>query len=40
MSARCAIKVDLMKAYDSVDWDFVFDVMHVMTFPRTITNGE
>lgn len=30
---RCAIKIDLMKAFDSVDWDFLFDVMHAMAFP-------
>lgn len=30
---RCAIKIDLMKAYDSVDWPFLFDVMRVMNFP-------
>lgn len=31
--ARCAIKIDLMKAYDSVDWDFLFEVMSAMDFP-------
>lgn len=31
--ARCAIKIDLMKAYDLVDWDFMFDVMCAMDFP-------
>ncbi|XP_058222932.1 uncharacterized protein LOC131332652 [Rhododendron vialii] len=30
---RCAIKIDLMKAYDSVDWDFLFEVMVALNFP-------
>lgn len=30
---RCAIKLDLMKAYDSEDWHFLFDTMLVMGFP-------
>lgn len=30
---RCAIKMDLMKAYDSVDWGFLLDMMRVMDFP-------
>lgn len=31
---RCAIKMDLMKAYDSVDWAFLFDIMAIMEFPK------
>lgn len=30
---RCALKLDLMKAYDSMDWQFLFDTMGVMRFP-------
>ncbi|XP_058216931.1 uncharacterized protein LOC131327817 [Rhododendron vialii] len=30
---RCAIKIDLMKAYDLVDWEFLFEVMAAMEFP-------
>lgn len=29
---RCALKLDLMKAYDSVSWDFLFEVITVMSF--------
>ncbi|XP_058216995.1 uncharacterized protein LOC131327886 [Rhododendron vialii] len=32
-SPRCAIKVGIMKAYDSVDWDFLLDTMKAMEFP-------
>lgn len=32
-SPRCAIKLDLMKAYDSVDWAFLFDIITIMEFP-------
>lgn len=30
---RWALKIDLMKAYDSVKWDFVLRVMEFMGFP-------
>lgn len=30
---RCAIKMDLMKAYDSVEWSFVLDMLRVLEFP-------
>lgn len=29
---RCAFKIDLMKAFDSVDWDFLLDTMEDMGF--------
>ena len=34
--ARCAMKVDMMKAYDSVRWDFVDAMLIKMGFPRTV----
>lgn len=30
---RCALKVDLMKAYDTVRWNFLTPVIEVMGFP-------
>lgn len=32
-SPRCSIKMDFMKAYDSVEWGFVLDMMRVLDFP-------
>ncbi|KAJ6907746.1 hypothetical protein NC651_018243 [Populus alba x Populus x berolinensis] len=36
--ACCALKVDLMKAYDSVRWDFVDATLIKMGFPRTVVD--
>lgn len=30
----CAIKVDLMKAYDTIGWDYLFEVLKPMKFPN------
>ncbi|XP_011074604.1 uncharacterized protein LOC105159291 [Sesamum indicum] len=32
---RCAFKVDIRKAYDTVDWDFLIVVMEMFGFPIT-----
>ncbi|CAN0905660.1 LINE-1 retrotransposable element ORF2 protein [Linum grandiflorum] len=33
VTPRCAIKVDLMKAFDSIEWPFLLDVLAAMRFP-------
>lgn len=30
---RCAIKMNLMKAYDPMEWGFLLDMMRVVDFP-------
>ncbi|KAG8385938.1 hypothetical protein BUALT_Bualt03G0097200 [Buddleja alternifolia] len=35
---RCTFKVDLMKAYDTVEWDFLIKVLGAMQFHPTSTN--
>ncbi|KAL0284421.1 UNVERIFIED_CONTAM: hypothetical protein Sradi_7197800 [Sesamum radiatum] len=30
---RCTIKIDIQKAYDSVDWDFLLESLRVFNFP-------
>ncbi|KAL2237307.1 UNVERIFIED_CONTAM: hypothetical protein Sindi_0922400 [Sesamum indicum] len=32
---RCALKVDIRKAYDTVEWDFMIAVMELFGFPDT-----
>lgn len=34
---RCAFKVDIRKAYDSVNWDFLFEALHLFGFPEKMT---
>jgi hypothetical protein len=31
---RCTLKVDLMKAYDSINWDFMMHSLHCFGFPK------
>lgn len=33
---RCTMKVDIMKVYDNVRWDFVLDVLRAMGFPPNL----
>lgn len=35
ISPRCMIKVDLKKAYDSIEWSYLKDVMKELGFPET-----
>ncbi|KAH7845388.1 hypothetical protein Vadar_001417 [Vaccinium darrowii] len=36
-SPRCALKVDIMKAYDNVRWEFLWDILESMNFhPKMI----
>ncbi|KAL9683133.1 hypothetical protein QQ045_014949 [Rhodiola kirilowii] len=33
ISKRCILKIDICKDYDTVDWDFLRDIMSSMGFP-------
>ena len=35
VSPRCMLKIDLKKAYDSLEWSFLHDVMKELGFPET-----
>ncbi|KAM1140344.1 hypothetical protein ACFX19_041123 [Malus domestica] len=37
-SPRCALKVDLMKAYDTVEWDFILSTLVAFAIPPTMIN--
>ena len=38
LSPRCAIKVDLQKAFDSLNWKFILDVLAALKFPAPFIN--
>lgn len=35
---RCTLKIDLMKAYDSVNWDFIIHCLACLGFPGKFIN--
>ncbi|KAL2252885.1 UNVERIFIED_CONTAM: hypothetical protein Sindi_0083200 [Sesamum indicum] len=35
LSPRCALKVDIRKAYDTVEWDFLVAALQLFAFPTT-----
>ncbi|GKA14486.1 RNA-directed DNA polymerase, eukaryota, reverse transcriptase zinc-binding domain protein [Tanacetum coccineum] len=37
-SRRCAMKIDLQKAYDTISWDFIKDVLSAVGFHDTMIN--
>ncbi|KAL2235578.1 UNVERIFIED_CONTAM: hypothetical protein Sindi_1290000 [Sesamum indicum] len=34
---RCTLKVDIRKAYDTVEWDFLLAALQLFGFPQTFT---
>uniref|UniRef100_A0A803PYI9 Reverse transcriptase domain-containing protein n=1 Tax=Cannabis sativa TaxID=3483 RepID=A0A803PYI9_CANSA len=37
-SPRCALNVDISKAYDTVDWDFLEDLLNAYNLSRKFVN--
>ncbi|GAA0144679.1 hypothetical protein LIER_42818 [Lithospermum erythrorhizon] len=37
-NARCAIKIDITKAYDTIKWSFLWELLHRMGFPVVFIN--
>lgn len=35
---RCKIKMDIMKAYDTIEWDFIKEVLQGLNFPEMFIN--
>ena len=35
---KCTIKVDLHKAFDSISWDFIMNMLEKMEFPIRVRN--
>lgn len=38
ISPRCMIKIDLRKAYDSIEWPFLATMLEELGFPRLLSN--
>jgi len=37
ISPRCMLKVDIHKAFDSIHWDFLENLLHALRFPKAFT---
>lgn len=34
ISPRCVVKADIMKAFDSINWNFLMNIMHIIEIPH------